>query len=181
MLLLCLLGLALVVVSPSRGSELLLQENNCPPFWYGFNGRCFKYVATRMTWADAELHCVSEGGNLVSIHSLEEHNFVNSMIKSFDPTQAFTWIGLTDLHKEGSWMWSDGSKMDFLYWDEGQPDNAGANENCGHTNMSFGQSPALIPPVPSSLLYLNTEESEEGGVCVESSQSEERALQQLAW
>ncbi|MEQ2206057.1 hypothetical protein XENOCAPTIV_022005 [Xenoophorus captivus] len=135
MLLLVLLGLALVVMSPSRGSELLLQENNCPPLWYGFNGRCFKYIATRMTWADAELHCVSEGGNLVSIHSLEEHNFVKSMIKSFDPTQAFTWIGLTDLHKEGSWMWSDGSKLDFLYWDYGQPDNAGANENCGHTNM----------------------------------------------
>uniref|UniRef100_A0A3P9MVY0 C-type lectin domain-containing protein n=1 Tax=Poecilia reticulata TaxID=8081 RepID=A0A3P9MVY0_POERE len=121
MLLLFLLGLALVAMSPSNGSELVLERNSCPEFWYSFNGRCYKYI--------------SVDSNLVSIHSLEEHNFVNTMIKSFDLTQAFTWIGLTDLHKEGSWMWSDGSKMDFLLFEEGQPDNADANENCGHTNM----------------------------------------------
>ncbi|XP_015229618.1 PREDICTED: lactose-binding lectin l-2-like [Cyprinodon variegatus] len=130
-----LLGLALVVVSPLNGSVLELQQNACPNFWYSFKGRCYKYVGRQMTWADAELHCLSEGGNLVSIHSLEEHNFVNFMIKSFDPSQTFTWIGLSDIHKEGSWMWSDGSKVDFRYWDAGQPDNAGGNEHCGHTNM----------------------------------------------
>ncbi|KAM4725105.1 lactose-binding lectin l-2-like [Anableps anableps] len=135
MLLIFFLGLALVAMSPSNGSELMLQRNDCPQFWYSFNNRCYKYVATRMTWADAELHCVSEDGNLVSIHSQEEQDFVNAMIKSFDPSQAFTWIGLSDLHKEGSWMWSDGSKVDFRYWDGGQPDNAGGNEHCGHTNM----------------------------------------------
>uniref|UniRef100_M4B0E6 C-type lectin domain-containing protein n=1 Tax=Xiphophorus maculatus TaxID=8083 RepID=M4B0E6_XIPMA len=135
MLLIFSLGLALVAMSPSNGNELVLATNNCPEFWYSFNDRCYKYIATKMTWADAELYCLSTDSNLASIHSLEEQNFVNSMIKSFDPTQAFTWIGLTDLHKEGSWMWSDGSKMDFLYWDGGQPDNAGGNENCGHTNM----------------------------------------------
>ncbi|XP_038156179.1 lactose-binding lectin l-2-like [Cyprinodon tularosa] len=129
-----LLGLALVV-SPLNGSVLELQQNACPNSWYSFKGRCYKYVGRQMTWADAELHCLSEGGNLVSIHSLEEHNFVNFMIKSFDPSQAFTWIGLSDIHKEGSWMWSDGSKVDFRYWDAGQPDNAGGNEHCGHTNM----------------------------------------------
>uniref|UniRef100_A0A3B3X1D3 C-type lectin domain-containing protein n=1 Tax=Poecilia mexicana TaxID=48701 RepID=A0A3B3X1D3_9TELE len=84
------------------------ERNSCPEFWYSFNGRCYKYIATKMTWADAELYCRSVDSNLVSIHSLEEHNFVNVMIKSYDPTQAFTWIGLSDLHKEGSWMWSDG-------------------------------------------------------------------------
>uniref|UniRef100_A0A3B5R8J4 C-type lectin domain-containing protein n=1 Tax=Xiphophorus maculatus TaxID=8083 RepID=A0A3B5R8J4_XIPMA len=52
---------------------------------------------------------------------LEEQNYVNSVIKSFDPTQAFTWIGLSDLHKEGSWMRSDGVQK--------------AREHCGHINM----------------------------------------------
>ncbi|PWA24278.1 hypothetical protein CCH79_00021133, partial [Gambusia affinis] len=104
MLLIVLLGLALVAMTPSNGNELVLATNHCPEFWYNFNGRCYKYIATKMTWADAELHCLSIDSNLVSIHSLEEQNFVNSMIKSFDPTQAFTWIGLTDIHKEGSWM-----------------------------------------------------------------------------
>uniref|UniRef100_A0A087XAN7 C-type lectin domain-containing protein n=1 Tax=Poecilia formosa TaxID=48698 RepID=A0A087XAN7_POEFO len=123
------------VLSGQDKEAINTKRNSCPEFWYSFNGRCYKYIATKMTWADAELYCRSVDSNLVSIHSLEEHNFVNAMIKSYDPTQAFTWIGLSDLHKEGSWMWSDGSKMDFLLWDEGQPDNAGENENCGHTNM----------------------------------------------
>uniref|UniRef100_A0A8C4H7P4 C-type lectin domain-containing protein n=1 Tax=Dicentrarchus labrax TaxID=13489 RepID=A0A8C4H7P4_DICLA len=49
----------------------------------------YKYVATRLTWADAELYCVSEKANLVSIHRR-------------------SWIRLSDIHKEGRWMWSDG-------------------------------------------------------------------------
>uniref|UniRef100_A0AAZ1XN60 C-type lectin domain-containing protein n=1 Tax=Oreochromis aureus TaxID=47969 RepID=A0AAZ1XN60_OREAU len=42
-----------------------------PVFWYSFSGHCCSYTAKFKTWADAELHCVSEGANLVSIHSLE--------------------------------------------------------------------------------------------------------------
>ncbi|KAK1880534.1 Lactose-binding lectin l-2 [Dissostichus eleginoides] len=78
-------------------------------FWYSFNNRCYKYIAADMDWADAEFHCVSEGANLVSIHSQGEENFVKSLIKNFDPAEGYTWIGLR------------------------QPDNAG-NEDCGHTN-----------------------------------------------
>uniref|UniRef100_A0A8C9ZTL5 C-type lectin domain-containing protein n=1 Tax=Sander lucioperca TaxID=283035 RepID=A0A8C9ZTL5_SANLU len=98
------------------GNPVELLRGNCPLFWFSFNGRCYKYVATHLTWADAELHCVSEGGNLVSIHSLEEENFIKSLIKNFDHAQGFTWIGLSDIHKEGTWMWSDGSRVDFDFW-----------------------------------------------------------------
>ncbi|XP_075306019.1 galactose-specific lectin nattectin-like [Odontesthes bonariensis] len=137
MLFLFMAALALSAVSPSDEQELQepqLLRGGCPMFWYSFNGRCYKYIASRMTWGEAELHCVSEGANLVSIHSLKEHNFVNSLIKNFDPTQGLTWIGLTDVHKEGGWMWSDGSKVSFFIWNSNQPDNAGGNEHCGHTN-----------------------------------------------
>ncbi|CAB1436206.1 unnamed protein product [Pleuronectes platessa] len=103
-LLLLLFTLTLGAVSPSDGPEVKLQRGNCPMFWYSFNNRCYKYVATQMTWADAELYCVSEGANLVSIHSLEEENFVKALIKNFDHAEGYTWIGLSDLHKEGSWM-----------------------------------------------------------------------------
>lgn len=135
-LLLFLFGLALGAVIPPDDHKVMLHQGNCSMFWYSFNGRCYKYVAARMTWADAELHCVSEGANLVSIHSIDEHNFVNSLIKNFDPARTFTWIGLSDVHKEGGWMWSDGSKVNFVFWDVGQPDNAGGQEHCGHTNKA---------------------------------------------
>ncbi|XP_031148284.2 lactose-binding lectin l-2-like [Sander lucioperca] len=129
-----LFGLTLGAVSPSDGNLVELLRGNCPMFWFSFNGRCYKYVATRLTWADAELHCVSQGGNLVSIHSLEEENFIKSLIKNFDHAQGFTWIGLSDIHKEGSWMWSDGCKVDYVYWDAGEPNNSGGNEDCVHNN-----------------------------------------------
>ncbi|XP_075333315.1 ladderlectin-like [Odontesthes bonariensis] len=134
MLFLFMAALALSAVSPSDEQELQLMQGSCPMFSFSFNGRCYKHITTRLTWGEAELHCVSEGANLVSIHSLQEHEFVNFMIKNFDPNQDITWIGLTDVHKEGGWMWSDGSKVNFTLWSENQPDNIGANEHCVNTN-----------------------------------------------
>ncbi|GLD72733.1 lactose-binding lectin l-2-like protein [Lates japonicus] len=84
--------------------EVKLQRGNCSLSWFSFNDRCYKYVSTPMTWADAELNCLSERANLVSIHSLEEQNFVKTLIKTFDPAEKQTWIRLSDIHKEGTWM-----------------------------------------------------------------------------
>uniref|UniRef100_A0A3Q1FHX9 C-type lectin domain-containing protein n=1 Tax=Acanthochromis polyacanthus TaxID=80966 RepID=A0A3Q1FHX9_9TELE len=78
---------------------------------------------------------VSEGANLVSIHSADEQNFVNSLIKTFDPAQKWTWIGLSEVHKDGAWMWSDGSKVNFVFWGTGEPNNLGGQEDCVHTNF----------------------------------------------
>ncbi|XP_053302121.1 lactose-binding lectin l-2 [Pleuronectes platessa] len=155
-LLLLLFTLTLGAVSPSDGPEVKLQRGNCPMFWYSFNNRCYKYVATHMAWADAELYCVSQGANLVSIHSLEEENFVKALIKNFDHAEGFTWIGLSDLHKEGRWMWSDGCAVKFTFWFPGQPDNGRGVEHCGHNNFStekkWNDAPcsALIPSVCAS-------------------------------
>ncbi|XP_029976937.1 galactose-specific lectin nattectin-like [Salarias fasciatus] len=126
--------LALCAAAPLEEKNMKLQRGGCPLFWYNFNRRCYLYVTSEMTWADAELYCVSQGANLVSIHSEEEHNFVNWLIKTLNPEQSYTWIGLSDVHKEGAWMWSDGSRFNFAIWRIGQPDNAGQIENCGHTN-----------------------------------------------
>ncbi|XP_023254715.1 lactose-binding lectin l-2-like [Seriola lalandi dorsalis] len=133
-LLLFLFGLTLGAETPSDEHEVKLQRGNCPVFWFSFNGRCYKYVATRMSWADAELYCVSEGANLVSIHSLDEEDFVKSLIKNFDHTEQRTWLGLSDSQKEGSWMWSDGSAVNFDFWSPGEPNNHG-NEDCVHNNF----------------------------------------------
>ncbi|KAK2830272.1 hypothetical protein Q5P01_018203 [Channa striata] len=130
-----LLALTLGAVTPSEVPAVKLQRGNCPLFWYSFGGRCYKYIATRMTWADAELYCLSQKTNLVSIYSLEEHNFVKSLINNFDPANGLTWIGLSDIHKEGRWMWSDGCRVKFFFWEEDQPDDEGRREHCAHMNL----------------------------------------------
>uniref|UniRef100_A0AAZ1XUV6 C-type lectin domain-containing protein n=1 Tax=Oreochromis aureus TaxID=47969 RepID=A0AAZ1XUV6_OREAU len=142
-LLLFLFSLALGAPSesPFDGSKVKLQlddhrvkllHGNCSMFWYSFNGRCYKYVATHMSWADAELYCVSQRANLVSIHNEEEEEFVKSLIKNFDHAERYTWIGLSDIHKEGRWMWSDGCAVNFTHWNVGEPNNGGTNEHCVH-------------------------------------------------
>ncbi|KAL3983742.1 leucine-rich repeat-containing protein 16 [Sarotherodon galilaeus] len=145
-LLLFLFGLALGAPSesPSESPEVTqqpgerkfkLQRGACPMFWWSFNGRCYKYVATRMTWADAEIYCLSQGANLVSIRNGEEQSFVKNLIQNFDHAEGLTWIGLSDNHKEGTWMWSDGCPVRFVYWSPAQPDNLDRDEHCVHTNV----------------------------------------------
>ncbi|KAM6900020.1 ladderlectin-like [Xenentodon cancila] len=135
LLFLFLVCLVLGAVPPSEQQAPKLLRGSCPMFWYSFNNHCYKYIATQMNWADAELHCLSEGANLVSIHSHEEENFIQMLIQNYDHGQGFTWIGLSDTHKEGTWFWSDGSKVGFTYWGNSQPDNAGGDEDCVHTNQ----------------------------------------------
>ncbi|XP_034075305.1 ladderlectin-like [Gymnodraco acuticeps] len=125
-----LLGLALGAVSSSDDRPMELQQDTCPSFWFSFNGRCYKYFNTESTWADAELYCVSQGGNLVSIHSTEEEDFVKFLIKMSDPAEGYTWIGLHDIAKEGRWMWSDGCAAKYLFWYRRQPNNSGRGEDC---------------------------------------------------
>ena len=130
-----LLGLALCAGSPAEEEAVEPWLNSCPMSWSFYNGRSYMYVSTHRTWAEAELHCVSLGANLVSIHSKEEHWLVRSLIKNVDPAEAWTWIGLNDVHKEGRWMWSDGCAAKFFYWHIREPSNGGGNEDCGHTNF----------------------------------------------
>ncbi|XP_064876573.1 lactose-binding lectin l-2-like [Oncorhynchus nerka] len=114
-----------------QGEEL--SQNSCPMGWYDFNGRCYKYVATPLNWPDAESYCVTQGANLASVHSEAEHQFIKILIQRFDPAERGTWMGLSDIHVEGRWMWSDGSKVDFIPWHPSQPDG-GRSQNCVITN-----------------------------------------------
>ncbi|XP_075900498.1 lithostathine-like [Nelusetta ayraudi] len=129
LLFLYLMGLTLAGKAPTADPDMMLTHDFRPPSSYSLNVSAYKYVATHMTWADAEINCVSQGANLVSIHSLEENTFVKDLIKNSDPEQEYTWIGLHDVIKEGAWMWTDGSAVNFKVWDAGQPDNNN-NEDC---------------------------------------------------
>ncbi|KAL1503572.1 hypothetical protein AB1Y20_012050 [Prymnesium parvum] len=79
----------------------------------------------KLTWAEAQAHCQSLGGELPSIQSKHWNDVLYNLTGG-----ETTWIGLSDIKSEGDWVWSDGSSLNFSYWGVGEPDGA-QFENCG--------------------------------------------------
>ncbi|XP_013880207.1 galactose-specific lectin nattectin isoform X2 [Austrofundulus limnaeus] len=111
---------------------------NCPPGWKPFEGRCYVFLKGEAEWAVAERHCNFLGGNLASISSKKQHDFLREMIFKDTGTNKRTWVGANDAVKEGGWLWSDGTKFDktYSFWAPGEPDNRGGNQNCMEINMN---------------------------------------------
>ncbi|XP_039649762.1 galactose-specific lectin nattectin-like [Perca fluviatilis] len=109
-------------------------EPPCPPNWTQFGSRCFALYIQAKTWIDAQTFCQTAGGHLASIHSDAENTFLRDFINQVTGTYKNAWIGATDAVKEGTWLWTDGSKFDYKIFNAGQPDNASGVENCLEMN-----------------------------------------------
>ncbi|XP_053704513.1 galactose-specific lectin nattectin-like [Synchiropus splendidus] len=101
--------------------------------------RCFLYRAEKKQWADSELECVKDGGNLLSLHSQKEYEFIRNAIKTITGSDTRVWTGGYDIVKEAEWMWTDGSKWDFTAWGPGEPTNGQKVEHCMELNY-FGKA-----------------------------------------
>jgi len=89
------------------------------------------YVSSEIaTWQDANSICNNLGGNLVSINSEEEQNFVfNLAMTSIASGSPYNyWIGLNDYDDEGNFTWTTGESVTYTNWVDGEP-NGGAGEN----------------------------------------------------
>ncbi|KAK0409352.1 hypothetical protein QR680_004488 [Steinernema hermaphroditum] len=82
-------------------------------------------------WTDARSWCVSEGADLVSIHSKKENKFVSKMWKH----QGDTWIGGHSPTADTTYVWSDGSDWDFNDWTFGEPSNTNGGDKCVSSHM----------------------------------------------
>uniref|UniRef100_A0A3Q3X5W0 C-type lectin domain-containing protein n=1 Tax=Mola mola TaxID=94237 RepID=A0A3Q3X5W0_MOLML len=131
---------ALGAKSPSGDHQEGLRRGGCPMSWYSLNG-C------------SELLCVSEGANLVSIHSQGQQG----------THLCWTWVGLSDVLKEGSWMWSVGSAYDFDYRAAQEPNSVEGNKHCvdemvlkGITSLRIDECSCIIPISTASRKKLST-------------------------
>ena len=106
-----------------------------------FENRCYKVVNGGKDWNQAENDCVSMGGHLVSIHSIAEVNFLQSIIGKpkyglRSGYSGWIWIGAKRATQSGpsnvKFQWSDGSNFDYEYWDAGEPNDYGGQEDCAH-------------------------------------------------
>ncbi|XP_042191612.1 lectin-like [Callorhinchus milii] len=58
-------------------------------------------------------------------------DFINEMDESLPDT----WIGFSDCHQEGTFMWTDGSLSDYTQWISGEFNNENEKENCVHIDF----------------------------------------------
>ena len=74
-----------------------------------------------INWLWARETCQNQGGDLVSIETEEEWNFINDQIQRRNTTYYENkWsIGLTK--KAGNWTWVNGRPLTICKWEQGEP------------------------------------------------------------
>ncbi|KAM3599721.1 uncharacterized protein V6R79_010309 [Siganus canaliculatus] len=92
--------------------------------WKQHESNCYKLKSeTRKSWSEARHDCVLEGGDLVSISSREEEDYITS---AMDPSHLDLWIGFSTLKcnkiscevEAGNtkFSWSDALESDYTNW-----------------------------------------------------------------
>jgi len=126
----------------------------CPRSYEMYQGFCYKVFHELTSWNLANSACVQEGGQLASIHSMEENRYINGLVLA-QPLEASTscdgakymWTGLQYSSTPVSNIsWTDGTDTSFTYWSPGHPYSSlcgGVNDRCGI--MFYGTGPQDAP------------------------------------
>ncbi|XP_049424668.1 ladderlectin-like [Epinephelus fuscoguttatus] len=124
--------------TPQNETEIPLvkRSTDCSSDWSFLGGRCYHYVPTLMSWAGAERHCQSLGGNLASVHNSQQYFDIQRLISQVTHKNDPAWIGGTDAQEESQWFWSDGTPFRYQYWCQGEPNNNKGNQHCLQMNYS---------------------------------------------
>ena len=77
-----------------------------------FENRLYTFLEKGGTWNKSRDHCRSQGGDLVSIETEDERNFIKKEIQKSNDT--FYHIGLEK--KAGNWTWVNGRQLNFQQW-----------------------------------------------------------------
>ncbi|XP_020485634.2 CD209 antigen-like protein B [Labrus bergylta] len=109
-----------------------IQDNcgRCLPGWLLINHTCYFHSISETSalknWWDSRADCISRGGNLTVINSLEKqlnlHEFLPKGLQQSKHRGA--WIGLTYDRTVHRWVWSNEVTLsDQGYWNSGEPNN----------------------------------------------------------
>ena len=74
------------------------------------------------SWTQAETEAKRLGGNLVTINSSSENDFIiNSFLDNNQGVHNNKWIGLSDQDNEGNFTWADNSTSKYRNWASSEP------------------------------------------------------------
>ncbi|KAM7538695.1 hypothetical protein Aperf_G00000053844 [Anoplocephala perfoliata] len=155
----------------------------CKKGWHLHRSFCYRVeLATPLSWIDAEIACMQEHGHLVSIGSVDEDNFVGSLLPRVLTDEP--WIGLRISYDTGSSLmqWSDGTKVSYYRLHEEKIPPVESDE-CVHLSVVNGEkvwtptadckSPAsFICKSPASSTNDTSDNMKGSSVCLSGSQPE---------
>uniref|UniRef100_A0A8C5T7L3 MRC1 protein n=1 Tax=Malurus cyaneus samueli TaxID=2593467 RepID=A0A8C5T7L3_9PASS len=107
-------------VRPSVAPTSPPPKGGCQEDWLLFDNKCFKVFGLdendTLTWHAARNNCIDLGGNLATISKKEVQAFLMSLLKN---AVTDAWIGLNDINQEHTYLWTDGSSVDYTNWAKG--------------------------------------------------------------
>ncbi|KAK5860194.1 hypothetical protein PBY51_021689 [Eleginops maclovinus] len=125
-------GYVLTPVPPTQSPP------KCEEGWsrIGTRNFCSKFYtgprASEKTWFEARDFCRAIGGDLLSIHNSAE------LIMG---RHGRAWIGLRIPDAATGYTWSDGTAVNFLHWQDGEPNNHNNDESCAEFRMYHWDEP----------------------------------------
>ncbi|CAL4068040.1 unnamed protein product, partial [Meganyctiphanes norvegica] len=104
------------------------STSTCPSGFTLTNSQCLSFQTSSATWSNAQLACQRLGGRLAKA---KDTSTLATYLQTNYAGQNF-WMGASDSHSEGEWLWTSGGTVDSGIWYSGEPNNAGggSGEDC---------------------------------------------------
>ncbi|KAF4071637.1 hypothetical protein AMELA_G00275570 [Ameiurus melas] len=96
--------------------------------WILVNSSLYYIPTEEKNWTESREDCREKGADLVILNSIDEQEFIINQLGK----KKRAWIGLSDRDTEGEWKWVDGTELKngTGYWNKGEPNDVGNNEDC---------------------------------------------------
>ncbi|KAM6919233.1 macrophage mannose receptor 1-like [Xenentodon cancila] len=107
-------------------NDTVVEYNTTADGWLIWKGKQYFINRHSKSMEEARHLCQQRHGDLVSIESKEENNF---LWKQVSRSYGSYYIGLS-VDLDGSFWWMDGTPLTFQRWDENQPNTKAYDENC---------------------------------------------------
>ena len=91
-------------------------------------GATYWICPTPRDYEGAQAHCAAQGARMVKIDSREENDAVYAAAQAV--REQDYWLGMDDRDEEGTFLWADGSPVEFERWHAGEPNDWGEGEDC---------------------------------------------------
>jgi len=120
-----MLRLAILLFVPILCSSQCLSGYRQTP-----SGMCVRLNTEALDFNAADNACsdFSTGGRLVSVHTVFDNRFMIDYARNMSMT--FVYLGMRDIGQNGTYLWIDGTPVNYLAWCPGYPVNVTQNEYC---------------------------------------------------